>query len=544
VRSIRKCAGPRVSKGGSPNDDCIALAYARACASLPRVNAEIFQRSVIAIAFLLISAAGYATAHPLGNFSINQYSGIEAGGGKVRIRQVLDIAEIPAFQLAGTIDTDKDGVMSQAELDAYAAAITPDHLRGLDLRMNGEPVALSAESSEITLEDGEGDLPIIKIKWNLAGQFTAGTRDSRITFSNTNYQGRTGWNEIVVKSAGGAEIYNSSGFGSGITDELRSYPEQNLTAPLNERSTTFSLTTGKIPDGARPLENRDGGRAANAQKDRFAELINVPEITPAVALFGLLLAFGLGALHALSPGHGKAVVGAYLVGSRGTSKHALFLGLTVTITHTLGVFALGLITLFASNYVLPERILPFLGFVSGLLVFFIGITLFKERLFSLLGWNKGAAHDHTHDHGHVHDDVDHHHDHEQDGTLAHSHGGVTHTHGGSTHTHAPPEEITWKSLLALGVSGGLIPCPSALVLMLSAIALDRVGYGLILTIAFSVGLAATLTAVGLIFLNVRNLFGRTSLSNSRVFKLVPVFSAFVVAFVGAVICYNSLGGKL
>ncbi|HVF46004.1 MAG TPA: hypothetical protein VNA17_00410 [Pyrinomonadaceae bacterium] len=488
---------------------------------------------------LLLAMAVIAAAHPLGNFSINQYSGIEAGGGKITIRQVLDIAEIPAFQLAGTIDTDKDGVMSRAELDAYAAAITPDHIRGLDLRADGQAVGLSVESTEILLEDGEGDLPIIKIKWNLVGQINAATINSRITFSNANYQGRTGWNEIVIKPAIGTGIYNSSGSGSSITDELRSYPQENLTAPLNERSATFSLTTGKIPDDARPLENRDGGRVATTQKDRFAELINVPEITPAVALFGLLLAFGLGALHALSPGHGKAVVGAYLVGSRGTSKHALFLGLTVTITHTLGVFALGLITLFASNYVLPERIMPFLGFVSGMLVFFIGITLFKERLFLLLGWGKAAGH--AHDHDHVYDD--HHHD-EHDGVITHSHGGMTHTHGGSTHTHAPPDEITWKSLLALGVSGGLIPCPSALVLMLSAIALNRVGYGLVLTVAFSFGLAATLTAVGLIFLNVRNLFGKTALANSRVFKLLPVFSAFVVAFVGAVICYNSLGGTL
>jgi ABC-type nickel/cobalt efflux system permease component RcnA len=201
----------------------------------------------------------------------------------------------------------------------------------------------------------------------------------------------------------------------------------------------------------------------------------------------------------------------------------------VTITHTLGVFALGLITLFASSYVLPERLMPFLGFVSGLLVFFIGISLFKDRLTALYrGGN--SVDDHHHD-DHVH----------EGGDLVHSHNGVTHSHGGAEHTHAMPSDLKWRSLLALGISGGLLPCPSALVLMLSAISLGRIGYGLILTVVFSLGLAATLTAIGLIFLYVGNAFGRTTLAESRIVKTLPVFSAFVVAFLGAAICYNSLG---
>lgn len=483
-------------------------------------------RLIIAAIFSCL-AAGTAAAHPLGNFSINQFSRIEAGGSKIKIRQVLDMAEIPLFQLFPFIDTDKNGELSATELDAYAESITPGYVANLSLSAGSASVPLRVESKEIFLEDGEGNLPILKVKWNLVGDLTISPATTRITFDNGNYAGRTGWNEMVVSPSAGVAVYNSTAFGNSVTDELRAYPEENLSAPLSERTAEFSVISGTIPDGAKPLQNRDGGNTQAVQKDRFAELINVPEITPMVALFGLFVAFGLGAIHAMSPGHGKAVVGAYLVGSRGTSKHALFLGLTVTITHTLGVFALGLVTLFASNYILPERLMPFLGFVSGLLVFFIGVTLFKARLFTLLGWSKDAGH--------------HHHDHDHDGEITHSHDGVTHTHGGTTHTHAPPDEITWKSLLALGISGGLLPCPSALVLMLSAIALDRVGYGLILTIAFSFGLAATLTLVGLIFLNIRNAFGRTALSGSWAFRILPVFSAFVVAFVGAVICYTSLG---
>ncbi|HRH46159.1 MAG TPA: sulfite exporter TauE/SafE family protein, partial [Pyrinomonadaceae bacterium] len=277
-------------------------------------------------------------------------------------------------------------------------------------------------------------------------------------------------------------------------------------------------------------------------------------ITPTIALFGLLLAIGLGAIHAMSPGHGKTVVGAYLVGSRGTIKHAMFLGATVTITHTLGVFALGLITLFASNYILPEKLMPFLSFVSGLLVLYIGLTMFKSRLFSVMGWEKIGHHHHHHhghDHSHSHDGHTHvyppanaggsdhshsHHEHEH-----HPHDEFTHTHDGHTHSHLPPDEISWKSLLALGISGGLLPCPSALVLMLSAISLGRVGYGLILTTAFSFGLSATLTVVGLAFLYLGKLVGGSKFGESRIIKTLPVFSAFVIACLGAVICYNSIG---
>ena len=192
-------------------------------------------------------------------------------------------------------------------------------------------------------------------------------------------------------------------------------------------------------------------------------------------------------------------------------------------THTLGVFALGFLTLFASNYILPERIMPFLSFVSGLLVLFIGLTLFKNRLLSILGYET-SGHHHGED-SHEHDDLP------ED---------FTHTHGGSTHTHVPPQAVTWRSLLALGISGGLLPCPSALVLMLAAISNDRIGYGIVLTLAFSLGLAATLTAVGLAFLYGGRIFDRPGLSENRIVKTIPVFSAFVIACVGAAICYNSL----
>jgi nickel/cobalt transporter (NicO) family protein len=466
-------------------------------------------------AIIILFAAFSAFAHPLGNFSVNQFSRLEVEKSRIQIKQVLDMAEIPTFQAKDEIDADKSGVFSDEELNAYAAKITPDYLSNLSLNVNDQTLSLRADSTKVSIKDGAGSLPTLRIEWNFIAD-SAITDTNTVKFENKNFAERIGWNEIIVNQTNGINIFDSSIFGNTLSDELKTYPENLLNAPLSERKAEFFFTANAIPANAKALQNRDGNASVAVTKDRFAELISIPEITPTVVLFALLLAFGLGAMHALSPGHGKTVVGAYLVGSRGTVKHALFLGLTVTITHTIGVFALGLITLFASNYILPEKIMPFLMFVSGLLVFYIGINLFKDRLLSI--FNAKDLHSHH----------------------SHEHGEHTHSHDGHTHTHLPPEEITWKNLLGLGISGGLLPCPSALVLMLSAISLNRTGYGILLTFVFSLGLAATLTSIGLIFLYVGKIFGDSKLGESRILKGLPVFSAFVIACFGAVICYNAL----
>lgn len=486
------------------------------------------------ILVMILAFAGLASAHPLGNFSINQYSRLEVGKSEIRIRQVLDMAEIPAFQEIGLIDTDKNGDVSDQELKAYVYVLTPGYLQNLFLELNGNAVALRSVSEKINLVPGAGGLKTLRIEWDLVANSGSLASSYTATFRNDNYPERLGWREIVVNRTNNIEVFDSTAFGSGITDEIKAYPEETLSSPLSERAVRFSFASGPLPSNVRPLQNRDGHFTPAVQKDRLAELISVPEITFPIAAFGLLIALGLGAMHAMSPGHGKAVVGAYLVGSKGTAKHAMFLGLTVTITHTLGVFAIGLLMLLASNYILPETIMPFLSFLSGLIVLYIGLTMFKSRLLSALGYRGGEHHhdysgqEHSHGHGHA----DHkHHSHDQS---------LTHTHDGHTHSHAVPDSITWKGLLALGVSGGLLPCPSALVLILSAINLNRIGYGLILTVAFSLGLAATLTIVGLIFLYGGRIFDGEKVASYRIVKAMPVFSAFFIACVGAVICYTSI----
>jgi nickel/cobalt exporter len=273
-----------------------------------------------------------------------------------------------------------------------------------------------------------------------------------------------------------------------------------------------------------------------SQTDALTRVLHQQALTPWMIAAAIGIAFVLGAAHALTPGHGKTIVAAYLVGSRGTLKHAAFLGGMVTFTHTISVFALGLVTLFLFQYVMPQKVTQVLGAISGLSIVAIGGWMLVKRL-------RGAGHVHSHDHTHDHDhDHEHHHHHDHD--HAHDHP-YTHTHshgpGGHTHSHVP-DEISWSGLAALGVSGGLVPCESALVLLLTAIALRRVGLGLVLLVSFSVGLALVLMAIGVLVIYAKNLLpGGGQASGHPFYRWMPVASAAVVMVLGVVMTGVSLG---
>lgn len=248
------------------------------------------------------------------------------------------------------------------------------------------------------------------------------------------------------------------------------------------------------------------------QGDYLSRLLHQGELGWGVMLIGMLAAFAFGAVHALSPGHGKTLVAAYLVGSRGTPKHAVLLGLMVTFTHTISVFALGLTTLYLSRFVLPEKITPVLGVISGLTIVWVGATLLYRRT---LGRKKAAV---------------------VSSPLMHDHG------DGHVHSHVP-EEISMGGLIALGASGGLVPCPSALVLLLTSVSLNRVGLGLTLLVAFSAGLAVVLSAIGLLVLYAKHLLpDRTTVAQNAWFRWLPVASAAVVTGIGIAMTLVSMRG--
>ena len=285
--------------------------------------------------------------------------------------------------------------------------------------------------------------------------------------------------------------------------------------------------------------------------DRIKELINQP-LTLQLAIAALVISFVLGGLHALTPGHGKAIVAAYLVGSKGRVIDAVFLGLVVTFTHTFSVIALGVVMLVAGSFA-PENVVPWLSLSSGILIVGIGAWLLTKNVKQYYsgrarshdhGHAHGHSHDHDHDHSHDHNhdhshDDDHDHDHDHDHGHSHSHGGHTHSHGGRTHSHAPPERTGFWGLLSLGVSGGIVPCVDALIGLLFAISLNKLVWGLIILCAFSLGLAAVLVAIGILMVVAAPLIGRFTGEGVWLQRL-PIFSAAVVILLGAILVFKAL----
>jgi ABC-type nickel/cobalt efflux system permease component RcnA len=524
---------------------------------------------VLLVATLAIVGAllpGVASAHPLGNFTVNHYARIEPRLDGLRIAYVLDEAEIPTFQDRPQISADPD-----AFADQRAAAIGAN----LHVSVDGRPVALHLDSRSLTLPDGAGGLPTLRLEATYSASYAAA---SKLEVRDDNDPTRIGWREIVATPGDAAtDLQHASVPSTDVTNALHQYPEDLLNSPLDVRQATLTLTpasasqpgaTTRVPaDASQPDPATLTAAIApsgNAVLDRaratFADLANTDELTPAFLIFAVGVALVLGAAHALQPGHGKTVVAAYLVGSRGTARHAAFLGLTVTATHTAGVYALGLVTLALSQYILPERLYPILEVGSGALVLGIGLWLLGQRLLTAVGLRR--AHEHSHPHGHDH----HHHHSTADHSLAdHSssersladHSLADHSldghslrgrqsaegHSDDGHHHHHPQggaRVGWRSLLALGISGGLLPCPEALMVLLITIAAHRVLFGLLLIVSFSTGLAAVLVGFGLLLVYARGLFTRLNLNSGLVPRLLPVASAFVIVITGSLITAQAL----
>ena len=435
-----------------------------------------------------------AKAHPLGNFTINTFSRVQVSGDRLYVRYVLDMAEIPTFQARQGAGI--DGA-------AYARRIAA----GTQLRVGGRPARLVPVAHVLAFPPGAGGLRTTRLEVILRGPRLDGS--AQVSYRDTNYASRIGWQEIVV----GAGSHSES-------DELRAYPKGLLESPLAIRHVTATLspTTGASTPPA--LTHGKALQAPDRVADGgFASLIARDRLSVGFVLLSLLVAMFWGAAHALSPGHGKSIVAAYLVGSRGTARHALFLGLTVTVTHTIGVFALGLITLSLSEFVVPDHLYPWLNLVSALLVVGVGLSVLRWRVRE---WRRREAH--SHDHAHEHDHGHHHH---------HGH---SHSHG---HTHTHDHALSARSLLGIGISGGIVPCPTALVVLLAAISLHRVGYGLVLILAFSVGLAGAITAIGLIAVTAKRTFSRVDF-NGRLVRFLPAISAIVVVCLGVAMTVRAL----
>ena len=470
-------------------------------------------------AILLLLTAAPVFAHPMGNFSISHYSGITIERHAVEVRYLLDIAEIPTFQ-----EMQQSGMTGpdDAKLPAYLAAKSVELSKGLRLTINGNALALRGVQQNVIFPPGAGNLPTMKMGFLYRAQLkdvcTAASA-CQLDYQDENLPGSTGWKEIVVKTGREIKLSSSTAPAQDRSGELSNYPTDLLNSPPQalQAEAVFSLpATPVLAAKPKPLpveqlavEQHTPAPAPvpakieikpNQQatpRNAFTELMAKEHISLSFALLAALIAAGLGALHALEPGHGKTIVAAYLVGSKGTTRHAVLLGAIVTISHTAGVYLLGGVTLYAQKYILPEKLYPLFGVLSGILIAGLGFYIFLQRFV-------GAE-------------------------FAHNHGPGGHSHG-----------VRPKQLLVLGITGGIVPCPAALVVLLSAVALHRVAFGLFLIVAFSAGLAAVLIALGMMAVRAGRMLSRLRTEGPLIQRWLPLGSAAMVTVFGCAIAVQGL----
>jgi nickel/cobalt exporter len=440
-----------------------------------------------ALAALLIGAAS-AGAHPLGNFTINRLDVVSVSSDRVDVRWVLDQAEIPTFR--------ERGMAPAAILDRKRR----DAAQGLHVAADGKAIALRLSGpGRLAFPEGQGGLRTTRVELRLTGALPRGV--GRLEVRDDGERGRIGWRSIVVVPGEGTAV-RSSVPSQDVTRGLRAYPRDLLGDPADVRAAHLSVAPGHGTVTAPRAEGAGlqttGDRAGDGG---FAHLLADAAAGRGVLVLLLLAAVGWGALHALSPGHGKSMVAAYLVGTRGTPRDALALGATVTVTHTAGVFALGGVALGLSHWILPEDLYPWLTLVSGAMVLAVGAGVLRSRL-SPRSDTSEAAHAHAHAHDHAHG-----------------------------HSHDP---LPRRSLLLLGASAGIVPCPSALVVLLAAVAQHEIALGLLLIVAFSLGLAATLTTLGLLVVRASRLLQRARPGRALTIWM-PAVSSLAIVAVGLVL---------
>ncbi|MGZ9160860.1 MAG: HoxN/HupN/NixA family nickel/cobalt transporter [Candidatus Limnocylindrales bacterium] len=558
----------------------------------------------VALATLL---PALASAHPLGNFTINHYAEVRVEVDRVLLDLVIDEAEIPAFEARRTFDTDGDGSVSDEEIDAGRTNACDQHIASLSVTAAGAALDLETIEAGLSFPPGVGGLSTMRLACGFVAPLPAAVSATplRITFADRSFADRIGWREIVVSGSGvsltpvDGELRPAS-----ISARLTAYPEDRIASPLADASVTVDAVLGggvlaafDLPDAAPPTGTAPGepgtsgapetplspapstgtsplSSTAASPSPTAAPTGAVPggisggdlpgifreaDLTPVVLLLAFLTAAGLGAAHALTPGHGKTLMAAYLVGTRGTPRHALGLGLSVSLSHTVGILVLAAIVVGAADVLPPDAVVRGAPVVAAISIVAIGgwmvLGELRRRRAIAPGIRGGlvGGHDHAHaeqhadapQHSHEHDHG-HDHPHPQSRTPAPAPDPGVHSHGGITHTHVPAAgaTITWRSLFVLGLAGGLIPSTSALLILLGSIAAGRPTFGFALVVAFGIGMAAVMAGIGLALVLARQALDRLPGGGrlGRVREVVPLVAAVVVFGFGIYLTVQAIGG--
>ena len=536
-------------------------------------------------------------AHPLGNFTINHYAEVRVEPDRVLLDVVIDEAEIPAFQARRDLDTDGDGSMSDAETEAGRLAGCSTQAQSIELTADGTPLKLVTLEAGLAFPPGVGGLSTMRRVCAFEAPLATAIAGSpvEIGYTDRSFPERIGWREIVARGSG-VSLTAIDGLvrDATVSQRLTSYPAELIPTPLSDTRLVVRAALGgptlapfDVPDAqpvpgapalvpaaapsvpvASPAPAGAQGPVASALPANgaipggvgAAELPSIfrqTDLTPLVVLLSLVTAAALGAGHALTPGHGKTLMAAYLVGTRGTALHALGLGLSVSVSHTAGILVLAGVVVGLSDVVAPDVVVRWAPIVAAASIAVIGGWMLLTEIRRRSGRTAAPhehehGHDHEHAHGHDHEHA-HPHDHAQSHEAAHAHPHATaddraleHSHGGVVHSHAPApgSTITWRSLFLLGLAGGLIPSTSALLILLGSIAAGRPAFGFVLVVAFGLGMAAVMGGVGFALVAARDRMERVELGTTlaRMRETVPLLASVIVLSFGLFLTAQALGG--
>jgi nickel/cobalt transporter (NicO) family protein len=436
---------------------------------------------------LLLPAAAPASAHPLGNFTVNAAAAVSVAAGRLSIDYVLDLAEIPTFQEHRVIDADADGSLDEEERAAWSRQRAEEIRSGLSLVVDGERVPLRVATASMFLRPGQGGLYVLRLETSLVG---AVARRGTVELVDHNDPGRVGWREITAIGVDGVAVRGSSVPSVSPSDGLRAYPQDLLESPPSIRRARFAYGPGRQAAPPRPTTGGSSGSPAGVESP-LTGLVARSGLSPGIVLLAILAAVAVGALHALAPGHGKTVAAAYLVTSRGRIRQAVSVGVAVAAMHTTSVLAVGAVLLFAKRSLPLDRLYPWMGMVAGVGAVLLGGAMIRARL----QHRRGPAHPH-------------------------------------------PHPLSRRGLGALALAGGLLPSPTAVVVLLAASSLGRLGLGVAMVIAFGVGLAASLSTVGVVAVSAGRFLGRRAPAGLT--AALPVAGAGVIVLAGAAISLRAL----
>ena len=522
-----------------------------------------------------------AAAHPLGNFTINHYTGIRVEPDRVLLDVVIDEAEIPTFQARLDFDTDADGEVSDEETEAGRVTACQELAPALELTVDGAAHPLTLVEAGLTFPPGVGGLSTMRIVCGFGAETGPLAPGARIDYADSSFSDRLGWREIVV-SGSGVTLEGAGGPLRSVDTSARltAYPTNLLTQALADTAVSVVVTPGgptlapyDIADAtpvagavavstSAPSPAVAGGAGttpAVAPTSSPATTSGVPggvasadlpsifrstDLSPVVLLVSMLTAAALGAGHALTPGHGKTLMAAYLVGTRGTPLHAAGLGLSVTFSHTLGILVLAALVVGAQGILPPDLVVKSAPLVAAISIVAIGGWMLvgegrrRWRIrAAALAHARAHAHGDEHEHDHVQADAD-----GQDHDLA-TH---EHSHGGVRHSHLPPagSTISWRSLFVLGLAGGLIPSTSALLILLGSIAAGRPAFGFVLVVAFGLGMALVMGGIGLGLVLARGRLDRVDASSplGRLTGYVPLAASVLVFSLGIYLTIQAVAG--